>query len=204
MDHFSKYHVIFPLKNKTAQDVAEKIQERVLSYLGVPKIFHSDNGREFVNELLHELLHALFDQWGSDVLFVRGRPRHSQSQGLIENGNKTLEKRLAAIKSEKKITGSMPWSTLFPRIQYGLNVTVQESIMRSCSDSNRSHHLCQVPVSTSSTRKKSRNSSPTSLFQLPESKRIQAPAMSQMDTSPSLNQSVIGQCQLQDDVVTKH
>ena len=106
MDHFSKYQVIFPLKNKTAQEVAEKIQECVLSYLGVPKIFHSENGREFVNELL-------------------------QSQGLIENGNKTLEKRLAAIKSEKKITGSTPWSTWLPRIQYGLNVTVQESIKQT-------------------------------------------------------------------------
>ena len=75
-------------------------------------------------------------------------------------------------------------------------------LVRSCSDSNRSHHLCQVPVSTSSTRKKSGNSSPTSLFQLPGSEGIQAPAMSQMNTSPSLNQSVIGQCQLQDDLVT--
>ncbi|PIK39696.1 putative SCAN domain-containing protein 3-like [Apostichopus japonicus] len=124
MDHFSKYHVIFPLKQKTAQEVADKLQERVLSYLGVPKIFHSDNGREFVNELLH----ALFDQWGGDVLFVRGRPRHSQSQGLVENGNKTLESRLAAMKAEKSIGENTPWVSWLPRIQYGLNVTVQESI----------------------------------------------------------------------------
>ncbi|PIK43752.1 putative SCAN domain-containing protein 3-like [Apostichopus japonicus] len=121
MDHLSKYHVIFPLKQKTAQEVAEKLQERVLSYLGVPKIFHSDKGREFVNELLH----ALFHQCGGDVLFVRGRPRHSQSQGLVENGKKTLESTLAAMKA---IGENTPWVSWLPRIQYGLNVTVQESI----------------------------------------------------------------------------
>jgi transposase InsO family protein len=124
MDHFSKFHVLFPLTRKTAQEVAEKLQERVLSYLGVPRIFHSDNGREFVNELLH----ALFEQWGGDVLFIRGRPRHSESQGLVENGNKTLERRMAAMKAEKQITGNTPWSTWLPRIQYGLNVTAQEAI----------------------------------------------------------------------------
>jgi len=44
-----------------------------------PKIFYSDNGREFVNQLIR----AMFDKWGGgNVTFINGRPRHSQSQGL--------------------------------------------------------------------------------------------------------------------------
>ena len=50
MDHFSKFHVLFPLKRKTAE-VSYMLQECVLAYVGPPKIFHSDNGREFVNNL---------------------------------------------------------------------------------------------------------------------------------------------------------
>jgi len=31
------------------------IEERVLAYFGVPRIFHSGNGREFVNQVLQAL-----------------------------------------------------------------------------------------------------------------------------------------------------
>ena len=80
----TKFHVLFPLRDKSANEVATMIEERVLAYVGTPHIFHSDNGREFVNQLLHSLL----DTWSSgNVTFVT-RPRHSQSQGLVERGNR--------------------------------------------------------------------------------------------------------------------
>ena len=41
MDHFSKFNVLFPLKRKTADEVSYMLLERVLAYLGPPKIFHS-------------------------------------------------------------------------------------------------------------------------------------------------------------------
>ena len=46
-DHMSKFNIVFPLKTKSAPEVARLFQERVLTYLGPPYIFHSDNGREF-------------------------------------------------------------------------------------------------------------------------------------------------------------
>ena len=66
-DHFSKFHVIFPLQTKTAVEVAQGLQERYLSYFGPPRIFHTDNGREFVNSLLP----ALIAKWEGDVTFVK-------------------------------------------------------------------------------------------------------------------------------------
>ena len=42
--------MLFPLKSKTAEEESYMLQERVLAYLGPPKIFHSDNGREFVQQ----------------------------------------------------------------------------------------------------------------------------------------------------------
>ena len=97
MDHFSKFHVLFPLKQKTAEEVSCLMEERVLAYFGPPKIFHSDNGREFINQLIR----AMFDRWGGDVTFVNGRPHHSQSQGLVERGNQIVERKISAMKKDE-------------------------------------------------------------------------------------------------------
>ena len=125
MDHFSKFHVLFPLKRKTAEEVSYMIQERVLAYLGPPKIFHSDNGREFINSLIR----SMFEKWGGDVTFVSGRPRHSQSQGLVERGNRTVEQKIAAMKQDEGHAGNKyPWVSWLPRIMFSMNCERHEGI----------------------------------------------------------------------------
>jgi len=128
MDHYTKFHIIYPLKTKTAQEVAFSLEERVLAYMGTPRIFHSDNGREFVNQVLR----ALFEKWGGDTIFVNGRPRHSQSQGLVERGNRTIEEKLAKMKEEHDPSSHpsgaiFPWASFLPRIMYVLNTQVSET-----------------------------------------------------------------------------
>jgi hypothetical protein len=128
MDHFSKFHILFPLRKKTAEEVSYMLEERVLAYLGPPKIFHSDNGREFVNNLIH----AMFKRWGGDVTFVNGRPRHSQSQGLIERGNRTVEMKIAVMKQDEGHTGfKYPWVSWLPRIMFSMNSEKHEGIKDS-------------------------------------------------------------------------
>ena len=122
-DHMTKSHILFPLRDKSANEVATMIEERVLAYVGPPHIFHSDNGREFVNQLLHSLL----DTWSSgNVTFVNGRPRHSQSQALVERGNRTVQEKIAAIKNDEGFAGKMsfPWVSWLPRIMYSINTQV--------------------------------------------------------------------------------
>ena len=122
-DHMTKFHILFPLRDKSANEVATTIEERVLASVGPPHIFHSDNGREFVNQLLHSLL----ETWSSgNVTFVNGRPRHSQSQGLVERGNRTVQEKIAAIKNDEGFTGKMsfPWVSWLPRIMYSINTQV--------------------------------------------------------------------------------
>jgi len=80
------------------------LEERVLGYFGLLKCFHFDNGREFVNLLIR----AMFDRWEGDVTFVSGRPRHSQSQGLVKRGNRTVEDRLKAVKKEEGLLMHRP------------------------------------------------------------------------------------------------
>lgn len=116
----------FSFKGKTAKEVSMMLEERVLAYFGPPKIFHSDNGREFVNQILQ----AMFERWGGTT-FVNGRPRHSQSQGLVERGNRIVEKKIAAMKQDEEMdedkTG-YPWASWLPRIMFAMNSARQETI----------------------------------------------------------------------------
>ena len=44
------------------------------------------------------------------MTFVSGRPRHSQSQGLVERGNRTVEHKIAAMKlDEGHGENKYPW-----------------------------------------------------------------------------------------------
>jgi len=47
----------------------------------------------------------MFDRWGGDVMFINGRPRHSQSQGLAERGNRTVKQKPQALKKEEGLKG---------------------------------------------------------------------------------------------------
>jgi len=61
----------------------------------LPKILQSDNGTEFKNKELKELING-WDQGRCTI--VHGRPRHPQSQGKVEQSNRTLSEMLAAFK----------------------------------------------------------------------------------------------------------
>ena len=49
MDHWSKFHISWPLMKKSAVKVSCSL---CFFYIGLPKILQSDNGREFVNEIV--------------------------------------------------------------------------------------------------------------------------------------------------------
>ena len=119
MDHFSKYHILFPLVTKKADEVSKMFTERVLAFFGPPHIIHSDNGEEFVNDLIRGLLKL----WNHDVTFINGRPSHSQSLKKAENGNAEVEKKIACMKNELCFmeSSSVPWASWLPGIMYTLN-----------------------------------------------------------------------------------
>ena len=97
-DHWSKFHILWPLMKKSAVDVAVGLVKRVFPYLGLPKILQSDNGREFVNEIVKEVVRS----WPGEVVLINGHPRHLQSQGLVEKGNHLVEMQIQSMKNEWK------------------------------------------------------------------------------------------------------
>ena len=84
-----------------------------------PTILQSDNGKEFCATVIKELV----DLWPSTKI-INGRPRHPQSQGLVERANGILEQKLG---KWRESSGRNDWS-------YGLRLVVSSmnnSICRS-------------------------------------------------------------------------
>ena len=112
MDHWSKLHVLFPLCRKSAAEVALNLQTHVFNYLGTPKILHSDNGREFVNEIVT----SVCKEWPGGGTIVNGRPRNPKCLGLVEQSNVTVEKMLGVRLLESN-SDVPPWSEWLPIVQ---------------------------------------------------------------------------------------
>jgi transposase InsO family protein len=89
-DHATRLTCICALPWKHAHLVAYKPQE-IFGVLGYPKIFHTDNGKEFTAKCVLELLRHL----NPNILAVTGRPRHPRDQGSVENGNKLVKRVLS-------------------------------------------------------------------------------------------------------------
>ena len=69
VDHFSKYHILFPLCRKSAQEVAVILVCKVFAYFGLPYIIHSDKGKEFVNEIFKEVV----KEWPGECTLINGK-----------------------------------------------------------------------------------------------------------------------------------
>ena len=111
VDHWSKFNLAYPLPQKTAKEVANALEKWVFPIFGLPTILHSDNGREFVNHLIEDVLAT----WPGAVQLVSGRPRHPQSQGLVEQAHYTLE-RMMSSRIAESASNSPPWTHWLPHI----------------------------------------------------------------------------------------
>ena len=111
VDHWSKFNFAYGIPRKRAVDVASVLNIHIFPYFGVPRILQSDNGREFINRVIE----ALLQTWHSDIQLISGRPRHPQSQGLVERAHYTLERKLTMEISKAKLK-QPPWNMWLPRI----------------------------------------------------------------------------------------
>jgi hypothetical protein len=80
-NHHTKMVHLRALKSKTAAEVAINVFDIFINF-GAPLILQSDNGREFVAEVINEL--AIY--W-PDLKIVHGAPRKPQIQGSVERAN---------------------------------------------------------------------------------------------------------------------
>jgi hypothetical protein len=83
IDVNNKFGWAIPLKNKTANEVADGLESILKD--NKFKLLHTDNGSEFKNAILDSVCTKY------NVKQIYGTPYHPQSQGLVERFNKTLK-----------------------------------------------------------------------------------------------------------------
>lgn len=121
-DHLTKFVLLRPLQSKRAEEVAHQLADIFLTF-GAPCILHSDNGREFVNAVINEVV-----SYWPEVKLVHGKPRHSQSQGSVERANQDIEKMLAAWMQDNNTTN---WSKGLAFVQFMKNRAFHSGIKQS-------------------------------------------------------------------------
>jgi transposase InsO family protein len=96
IDHFTKFNFLWPQQRKKASEVARCIIENVFSIVGLPLILQHDNGAEFCNKIIRRVVRL----WPGECKIVTGRPRHPQSQGLVEQAHRTVQHMIAVRRTE--------------------------------------------------------------------------------------------------------
>ena len=95
-DYFTKYVEAIPLPDQKAETVTRAFMTNWVSRLGCPRELHTDRGSNFLSEVFLNLCVLL------DIKKTHTTARHAQSDGLVENFNKTLEKMLAMCVSKNQ------------------------------------------------------------------------------------------------------
>lgn len=110
--HFSKFSSAYALSAKESEQVANAMANW-LSHFGLLKILQCDNGGEFKGALL-----ILLERYGIQI--INGRPRHPQSQGLIEKANGIFKWKLRAWINGNPNRATQ-WSLALPGICIAIN-----------------------------------------------------------------------------------
>ena len=112
-DHFSKYVVVYVVKDQAAHTAAETLRIGYFGLFGAPAYLVSDQGKAFMG---HVITH-LCDLYG--VQKLRTSPYHAQTNGQVEHMNQTIIRMIGKLEAEKKAC----WSEHLPELLMAYNAT---------------------------------------------------------------------------------
>ena len=118
VDCFSRYSILVPASNHTANTVSEALLRHFVPYFGTPRRFLSDRGWEFVGEVWASLTRSL----GIQRLLTS--PYHPEGNSINERSHRTINNMLRA----RLLEGlpSRKWVDEIPSIMLTLNAMVHE------------------------------------------------------------------------------
>lgn len=114
VDSFSKYVVASYVKQATSLSLCNFIVKEIMLRFGVPRHMQFDNASINKSNLVRKLLEIS----GTKTLYIT--PYQHQSQGLVENMNKTIEIMLSKYCRDSPNS----WDTVLPIITYAINCNV--------------------------------------------------------------------------------
>ena len=112
-DHFSKYVVVYVVKDQTARTAAETLRNGYFGLFGVPAYLISDQGKAFRGHIITHLC----DLYG--VQKPRTSPYHAQTNGQVECMNQTIIRMIGKLERDKKAC----WSKHLPELLLAYNAT---------------------------------------------------------------------------------
>ena len=118
VDRLTRYVILAPLPDKSAESVARVLHQYVICPYSCPETLTHDNGREFVNSLLEELCKLYKIKQAPIAIYS------SYSNGLSEYTNK----RILAVLRLVINTAQNDWCSYLPFVSVSLNCAYQHSV----------------------------------------------------------------------------
>ena len=118
VDCYSKYTILIPSSNQTANTVSEALMRHVIPYFGTPRRLLSDRGREFISDIWTKLLRSL------GIQQVLTSTYHPEGNAINERSHRTLNNMLRARLLEGP--SSKAWVDKVPGIMLTLNAMTLE------------------------------------------------------------------------------
>lgn len=118
IDTKSRFASSFSLKNKSAMETAEALKLFILQF-GLPQEIQSDNGTEFINSTIDQLLHTL------DISRALSSPYSPRTNGKIERLNGTL---IGKIRKYLVDNQNTDWESALPFVTFAYNVSPHTSL----------------------------------------------------------------------------
>ena len=114
MDHFTKCCEAFPTRDQKVSTAASILVSKFVSRFGAPAFFHSDQGRNFDGNLMHEI-HELM---GLKKTYTTAY--NPQCDGLVEKQNRTMQDIISDFVSEHQTD----WDEMFDQAVFAYNTSV--------------------------------------------------------------------------------
>ena len=118
VDCFSRFTILVPASNHTADTVSDALLRHVVPYFGTPRRLLSDRGREFVGDVWDKLTRSL------GIQRVLTSPYHPEGNSINERSHRTMNNMLRA-----RLLRDLPsrkWVVEIPGIMLALNAMVHE------------------------------------------------------------------------------
>lgn len=113
-DQFSKYVVIIPLRQATANTVSKNFVKEILYKFGKPRKLITDNGSQYASNLMNDLA----KQYGFEHQRI---PPYSPHINIVERANKTIKQLLRAYVDEQQ----RKWDEYIPEFAFAINSSTQ-------------------------------------------------------------------------------
>ena len=115
-DVFSRYLMLLPAEDSTAETAARLVHDRWVCTFGVPVTITSDRGPHFAAETFRAMCRRI------GVRHVMGAPLHPQSQGQVERQNQLISNLRCLCTNDVRV-----WPTKIFELQFSHNTAVNAS-----------------------------------------------------------------------------